>query len=441
MFGAILGDIIGSRFEFDRGGKTKDFELITDECCFTDDTVMTIAVANAILCVGPEADDATFKNVLIQSMQHWANQYPNAGYGARFINWLFTKDPKPYGSYGNGSAMRVSPVGWLFDSMERTLEVARWSAEVSHNHPEGIKGAECTAAVIFLSRIGKTKTYIKNYVLDNFDYDFSESLDEMRNRHEHVETCMDSLPKALRSFFDGESYEDVVRNAVSLGGDTDTLAAIAGAMAEAYYGMPEDLKKRCIEMCPRGSEEVTETFISILDNFEELKVEPRFRRNNLIHILAEDVMKVISSDIDFDDKNNEKLLDSFTDDLNQLILEISLVANDGGTVFTPCIDVDNQLQGRNIDDVDLEEDINLYPDIFTNESDEAYIGIYTNRDEIADESSMDVVIKTDLKNIIKEAYKNENIQGILIDPDTVKLQFDRERLKILIDYMEEIEEC
>lgn len=243
MLGAIIGDIVGSRFEFDRGGKTKNFEFITDECNFTDDTVMTIAVAEALMNAGEDADEKAVKKNLVASMQKWGRKYPNAGYGARFIHWIFSNHPEPYDSYGNGSAMRVSSVGWLYPTFERTLEVARWTAEVSHNHTEGIKGAECTAAVIFLGRKGCSKEEIKHFVSTAFDYDFSESLDEMRKRHEHIETCMDSLPKALRAFFDGESYEDVVRNAVSLGGDTDTLAAIAGAMAEGYYGSVGDFAK------------------------------------------------------------------------------------------------------------------------------------------------------------------------------------------------------
>lgn len=240
MFGAIVGDVAGSRFEFDRGGKTKDFEFITDECEFTDDTVMTVAVAEALMNVSVDADEKTVKKSLIMSMQKWGSWYPDAGYGSSFIHWLHVDKPEPYGSYGNGSAMRVSSVGWLYPTLERTLEVARWTAEVSHNHPEGIKGAECTAAVIFLGRTGHSKEEIADYVIRTFGYDFSDSLEEMRRHHEHVETCMDSLPKALRSFFDGRDYEDVVRNAISLGGDTDTLAAIAGAMAEGYFELIYD---------------------------------------------------------------------------------------------------------------------------------------------------------------------------------------------------------
>lgn len=241
MFGAVIGDIVGSRFEFDRGGKTKEFELFTKEDSFTDDTVMTIGVAEGLLNVDVDADEKTIKDSLIKSMQKWGRRYPYAGYGARFIYWVHSDDPKPYNSWGNGSAMRVSAVGWLYPTLERTRQVARWSAEISHNHYEGIKGAECTAAVIYLARTGKTKEEIKDYVIKEFGYDLHESLDELRKRHKHVESCQDSLPKALVSFFEGNSYEDVVRNAISLGGDTDTLAAIAGAMAEGFYKIPEEI--------------------------------------------------------------------------------------------------------------------------------------------------------------------------------------------------------
>ena len=277
MYGAILGDIIGSRFEFDRGGKTKDFELLTIEDKFTDDSVMTVAVAEALLNAGADASVEQIEAACIESMRKWGKWYPNAGYGQRFWLWLFSKGKtEPYGSYGNGSAMRVSAVGWLYDTVERTREVARATANVTHNHPEGIKGAECTAAVIYMARTGASKDEIAEYIDREFGYDYSETLEEMRSRHQHVESCQDSLPKALRSFFDGESYEDVVRNAVSLGGDTDTLAAIAGAMGEAFFGMPDDLK---VEARKRVGEDMAE----VMDRFDEqLKAETTSFRDGFL---------------------------------------------------------------------------------------------------------------------------------------------------------------
>ncbi len=260
--GAILGDIIGSRFEFDRGGWTKDFELFTKEDSWTDDSVMTLAVAEALMDAGVNASVPEIKEQCIKVMQKWGRKYPDAGYGCRFIDWLWEDDPKPYNSYGNGSAMRVSAAGWLYDTMERTREVAGATAEVSHDHPEGIKGAECTAAVIFLARTGASKEEIEEYVTREFGYDLSESLEEMRARHRHDESCMDSLPKALRSFLDGTSFEDVIRNAVSLGGDVDTIAAIAGSMAEALYGVPVVLKEECLKR-------VGEDFRAVLERFDQ----------------------------------------------------------------------------------------------------------------------------------------------------------------------------
>ncbi len=170
MYGAILGDIIGSPFEFDRGDKTKNFELFSKGCGFTDDSVMTIAVGEALLAVGPKAAVKEIEEAIATNMQDWGGRYPHAGYGGRFRHWLKEKNPKPYGSYGNGSAMRVSAAGWLYDSMERTREVARATANVTHNHPEGIKGAEATASAIYMARNGSSKEEIKEYI----DYSWGE---------------------------------------------------------------------------------------------------------------------------------------------------------------------------------------------------------------------------------------------------------------------------
>ncbi len=270
MYGAVFGDIIGSRFEFDRGGKTKDFDLFTKEDQWTDDSVMTIAVMEALMNAGKDADVETIKEECIKSMKKWGQKYPDAGYGGRFYGWVLSKDPKPYGSWGNGSAMRVSGAGYVYDTVERTREVAKTTAEVTHNHPEGIKGAECTAAVMFLARTGKSKEEIKEYVVNEFGYDVSKTVDELRPLHEHVESCMDSLPKALASFFEGDSYEDVVRNAVSLGGDTDTLAAIAGAMADAMYGVPRDIFVKGLEYLESDMKETLNDFHNFL--YENVKV-------------------------------------------------------------------------------------------------------------------------------------------------------------------------
>lgn len=243
MYGAILGDIIGSPYEFDMGDKTKDFPLFSEESQFTDDTVMTIAVAEAFMDA-PD-DENGIRQRLIASMQKWGHRYPGAGYGVRFCSWLDSRDPQPYNSWGNGSAMRVSAVAWLFNDLDTVRRMARLSAEVTHNHPEGIKGAEATASAIFLGRTGHSKAEIKAYLENEFHYCLSRTCDQIRPNYHHVESCQETVPEAITAFLEGNSFEDVIRTAVSLGGDCDTLTCIAGSVAEGFYGVPEELKQIC----------------------------------------------------------------------------------------------------------------------------------------------------------------------------------------------------
>ncbi|MCR4716549.1 MAG: ADP-ribosylglycohydrolase family protein [Lachnospiraceae bacterium] len=260
MYGAIMGDIVGSRFEFDRGNKSKDFELFTDESVFTDDTVMTLAVAKSIMDAKENASEEQLKDKLIHNMRKFGKKYPDAGYGGRFRIWLISPIAKPYGSFGNGSAMRVSSVGWLYDTIEKTREVARWTAEVTHNHPEGVKGAQSVAAIIFLARNAYDKDYIKDYVTREFGYDLSRSCDEIRPGYHHVESCQETVPEAITAFLEGNNYEDVVRTAVSLGGDCDTLTDIAAAMAEAYYGIPDEFAKEVEERIDSDMRKIVHSF-------------------------------------------------------------------------------------------------------------------------------------------------------------------------------------
>ena len=250
MYGAILGDMIGAPYEFDMGKKTKEFPLFCTESQYTDDSVMTIAVAEALLD-NQFQDDETVKAGLVDSMRKWGKKYPNAGYGGKFWHWLRAEDPKPYGSYGNGSAMRVSSAGWLFDTLEQTRHMARLTAEVTHNHPEGIKGAESTASAIYLARTGHSKDEIKDYIVKEFGYDLSRTCDQIRPKYYHVESCQGTVPEAITAFLEGTDFEDVIRTAVSLGGDCDTLTCIAGSIAEAFYGVPEQLKDECRSRLPK----------------------------------------------------------------------------------------------------------------------------------------------------------------------------------------------
>lgn len=252
MIGAIAGDIIGSVYEFDNI-KTTDFPLFTNESDYTDDTIMTVAVADWLLNGGD----------LAKVMQRYGREYPypTGGYGGRFSGWLREKDPQPYNSWGNGSAMRVSAVGWMFESLEKTLEVAKETAAVTHNHPEGIKGAQATAAAIYLARTGKNKQDIKQYIETTFSYDLSHSCDEIRPCYRFNESCQGTVPEAIIAFLDSFDFENAIRLAVSLGGDSDTLACITGGIAEAFYGMPQDIEKQVFNKLPG-------TFLKVIEKFK-----------------------------------------------------------------------------------------------------------------------------------------------------------------------------
>ncbi len=244
MLGAIIGDVIGSVYEFGNI-KAKDFMLFAPGCNPTDDSIMTIAVALA--CLDTDcADEESFKSALIDRMHELGAEYPDAGYGGSFYRWLLHGFTEPYNSYGNGSAMRVSPVAWVAETLEDAEKFAAWSAEVTHNHPEGIKGAQAVAAAIFLARDGKSKDEIREYIEEKY-YDLDFTIDEIRPSYSFDVTCQGSVPQAIECFLESEDFEDAIRNAVSLGGDGDTQAAIAGSVAEAFYGIPDDLSEKIME--------------------------------------------------------------------------------------------------------------------------------------------------------------------------------------------------
>lgn len=236
--------------------------MFSKGCSFTDDSVMTIAVGEALLAVGTEATVKKIEETVVTIMQDWGKRYPYAGYGGRFRYWFRERNPKPYGSYGNGSAMRVSAAGWLYDSMERTREVARATANVTHNHPEGIKGAEATASAIYMARNGFSKEEIKEYIEREFHYNLNRTLDEIRPGYHMDETCQRTVPEAIIAFLESQDFEDATRNAVSLGGDTDTLGAITGSIAEAFYGIPAVLVAECRSRLDEG------LMTDVLDEFD-----------------------------------------------------------------------------------------------------------------------------------------------------------------------------
>jgi len=260
MIGAIIGDIVGARFEFG-APPPQGFQFFTDdsECTFTDDTICTIAVADAIL------SGKDYKTALLE----WCRKYPDpeGGYGTRFYHWINTPNPEPNNSFGNGSAMRVSAVGWLFNDYRQVLEEARKSAEVSHNHPEGIKGAQCVAALIYWLRTCRiTKSEVEKAVKKSFGYEIPPMKDILKIGSEgHFDgSCQETVPWAIRCFLDAESFEETVRLAVMADGDTDTKADIAGAIAEAYYEVPEEMVEMACDRLPKEMLDVLERFTSYL---------------------------------------------------------------------------------------------------------------------------------------------------------------------------------
>ncbi len=257
MIGAIAGDIIGSVYERHNLKRT-DFPLFDPRCRFTDDTVLTVAVADAILTGAPYE----------VKLKEYFHLYPNAGYGPGFRRWAASSSTKPYYSAGNGSAMRVSPVGFAFDNLEQVLEEAKKSAEVTHNHPEGIKGAQATAAAVFLARTGGSKEMIRAYIEDSFQYSLDETVDQIREYYRFDATCPGSVPQAITAFLESEDYEDAVRKAVSIGGDSDTIACIAGGIAQAFYkGVPGFIREKVLQILDERLRKVLEEFEKALPLF------------------------------------------------------------------------------------------------------------------------------------------------------------------------------
>lgn len=252
MLGAIVGDVIGSVHEW-AGTKTKDFDLLVPRSTFTDDSVLSVAVAEWILDGGD----------LVELFHTYTRAFPDRGYGGMFYEWVTSKAHEPYGSFGNGSAMRVSPVGFAFDTVEDVLSWAERSAVVTHNHPEGIRGAQATAAAIYYARRGQTKEQIRLILEQRFGYDLRTRLDHIRPTYRFNETCQGTVPQAVIAFLESENFEDAIRNAVSLGGDADTLACITGGIAEAYYGgVPRELEKPVRRLLDKR-------LLAVVDRFRE----------------------------------------------------------------------------------------------------------------------------------------------------------------------------
>ena len=250
MLGAIVGDIVGSIYEFNNH-RSKEFPLFGQGCGYTDDTVLTVAVADCLMSNGNYAE----------TIKSYARKYPARGYGLMFSQWMRSDNMEAYNSWGNGSAMRVSAVGFAIDTLDMVMQEAKRSAEVTHDHPEGIKGAQATAVAIYMARKGQSKEQIKSAIAQSFGYDLDRTLDEIRPVYQFNESCQETVPEAIIAFLESTDFEDAIRNGISLGGDSDTLTCITGGIAEAFYGgVPQDIAEKALSYLPKAMREVVEEF-------------------------------------------------------------------------------------------------------------------------------------------------------------------------------------
>ena len=429
MYGAILGDIIGSPFEFDRGRKTKEFELFTRGCGFTDDSVMTVAIAEALIAIGPDANEMEIEEAVIANMQDWGRSYPHAGYGGKFRKWLGARNPKPYGSYGNGSAMRVSAAGWLYPTIERTREVAEATAAVTHNHPEGIKGAVATASCIFLARNGATKEEIKKYVEQEFHYDLSRSLDEIRPYYHHVESCQQTVPEAITAFLEAEDFEDAVRNAISLGGDTDTLAAITGSIAEAFFGIPAVLKAECRNRIDPAMNRVLDAFDEVMGRCCR-KLDERMQGNELIENAIDNLYVMQDND-------------SFVDVITSLCFRMK---RDGcgmvpfvtvGEGMFSDLDIYSLKEG---DTVTLDHEVRIRMDTVAAGDGEEWFYIFTNEEEIHKKPVPDVVMEIPFTDMFDIAGKSDKVAGVVINPFGRYFKADKKVIECIYEVFKNMED-
>lgn len=422
MYGAILGDIIGSPFEFDRGDKTKDFKLFSRRSHFTDDSVMTLAVCEALLKVGQDATVKEIEDAVITSMQSWGRRYPHEGYGGYFRRWLTARHPEPYNSFGNGSAMRVSAAGWLYDSLEKTRVVAKATANVTHNHPEGIKGAEATASAIFMARNGSSKEEIKKYIENEFHYDLNRTLDEIRPSFHMDETCQKTVPEAIIAFLEARDFEDAIRNAVSLGGDTDTLGAITGSIAEAYFGISETLISECRNRINKDMRDVVDTFYSFV------RKDDSPNTNQMIE-------KAINQYYVHNDKEGMILF------MNMMINAM----NQGGEFIVPYITKNPFLSKEKINSISigdtfaLDHDVKLKMETVKDASGVEWLGVFTSTEEMHKGSCGNVQINQSILSILRLALDLEEINGIVINPFRKYMQISKAMILLLIGIYEEHE--
>ena len=416
MLGAIFGDIVGSVYEFNNTNNY-NFKLLSRHSEATDDTMMTLAVAKGLLEAQGLSDEEV-KDSIIDAMKEVGQRYPDAGYGGMFYRWVLSDDRKPYRSYGNGSAMRVSAAGWLYDTLEETLHYARLSAEVTHNHPEGIKGAEATAAAIFLARTGKSKTFIKTYIVENYGYDLSKTVKEISRRYHGEEICQISVPDALICFLESESYIDTIRKAVSIGGDSDTLACIAGGIAEAYYGMDEEYQIEAVNRLDDYQKEILKRFHAYLQQKETH--EDYLEKNRMLR----EAIALL-----YEENSKEHLLHVY----ETLVCLMQL----HGSVLMPCISNKIPIDPDEIkagDTIQLEEDLHLKFVTYEDGQGNSALPCFTDEEELrAADLANNVVLSCSLYDMLSSIVSDEGIQGLLINPANQSFLLERGIIPALLE--------
>lgn len=417
MRGAILGDMIGAPYE-GKEYKTKDFELFGPKSRFTDDTVMTIAVADALMYSrekGVENDENAVKRNIATCMRYWGDKFPHAGYGKGFSKWLKDRNMWAYHSFGNGSAMRVASIAWLYDDLDTVKKMAAWSAEVTHDHPEGVKGAMAIACAIFMARKGVSKDEIKTYIMDEFGYDLNHTIDEIRPHYHFSSSCQKTVPEAIIAFMDGTDLEDVIRLAVSLGGDTDTLACMAGGIAEAYYGIPLLLQAECDRRLTDKMKSVLERFDKAIGRKQD-RVD-RFKGNKEL----EEALKHTET---YEDQTH--LIMTFVKRIlerGEFILPVEMSNN-----LFDMMDIENLKVG---DTFQTKEEVRMKWLTLPSKDGLEWYGAFTNQEQM-DKGQGASCINMRIRNVLESALQAEDVAGIALNPWDNSLIMSKELIELIL---------
>ncbi len=421
MLGAIIGDMIGSPYEFDENNiKSTNFPLFTDKSTFTDDTVMTVAVAKALMDTYGAEDDI-IENALTMQMRALGRNYPGRGYGGMFQAWLIVDTAEAYNSFGNGSAMRVAAAGWLYRTLEETLHAAELTARVTHNHPEGIKGAQAVAAAIFLARLQLPKDDIRAYISNAFGYDLTRTIKQIRPTYKMDETCQGSVPEAIIAFLEGNGFVDVIRKAVSLGGDSDTIACIAGSIAEAYYGIPENLEK---EAFARLTPEFSTTVLKFRKFYLDNSGLPLPGWEESVYYNPDEALKGLKN-LEFAIQQFYIASGSGRSEPQPVLDELAyLLKKEAETLITVQAPSQSMKYSSSADAVQVQ---------CINDSDgRMLLPIFTSKTQVASSGANLYYMTDTVENVLRTALSADNLFGVIVNPFGQNFLLDKKNIRLLI---------